>query len=216
MFSYPEPYGYTHADSGFAVIDLETTGFDARGGDRIVEVGIVRIDPVGRVLGTFSTLINPQRPVAAGSVHHIDDAMVGDAPLFGEIAPAILAWLEGTVVVAHNAEFEDEFLSAEFARAGWRLPRIPAVDTLPLSQSCVPTTNHRLATLCHWAGVTIHHPHSALGDARATAELLPLLLARRRRPLRWGTPLRPLGGSLSGRYLPREKMPTLEVTPRGR
>lgn len=209
MFSYPEPYGYTHADAGFAVVDLETTGFDARGHDRIVEVAIVCIDAQGRELGTFSTLINPGRSVAAGAVHHIDNAMVRDAPLFGEIAPAILAWLEGTVVVAHNAQFEDAFLSAEFARAGWRLPRVPAVDTLPLAQACVPTANHKLTTLCDWAGITIHNPHSALGDARATAELLPALLARRRKPLRWGTPLRPLGGGLSGRYCPREALSAL-------
>lgn len=209
MFSYPEPYGYTHSAHGYAVIDLETTGFDARGSDRIVEVGIVRLDPAGHELGTFSTLINPGRPVGAGAVHHIDDAMVRDAPRFEEIAPAILAWLEGTVVVAHNAGFEDAFLSAGFARAGWRPPRVPALDTLPLAQACVPAENHKLATLCDWAGITMRNPHSALGDARATAALLPELLARRRRPLRWGTPIRRLGGGLSGRYRPRETLAPL-------
>lgn len=208
MFSYPEPYGYTHGTHGYAVIDLETTGFDARDRDRIVEVGIVRIDADGNELGTFSTLIDPGRCVGAAGVHHIDDAMVRDAAPFTEIAPAILAWLEGTVVVAHNAEFEDAFLSAEFARAGFRVPRVPAVDTLPLAQAYVPTSNHKLSTVCDWAGITIRNPHTALGDARATAQLLPVLLAHRRRPLRWGTPLTRLGGSLSGRYRPRESLTT--------
>lgn len=209
MFSYPEPYGYTHGTQGYAVIDLETTGFDARGRDRIVEVGIVRIDAHGRQVGAFSTLIDPGRSTGAAQIHHIDDAMVRDAPTFGEIAPAVLAWLEGTVVVAHNAQFEDAFLSAEFARAGLRPPRVPALDTLPLAQASVPTANHRLTTLCDWAGITIHDPHTALGDAQATAELLPVLLARRRKPLRWGTPLRPLGGGLAGRYRPREALTRL-------
>jgi DNA polymerase III epsilon subunit family exonuclease len=209
MFSYPEPYGYTHGHHGYAVIDLETTGFDARHRDRIVEVGIVRIDADGHELGAFSTLIDPGRPVGAEGVHHIDEAMVRDAPSFAEIAPAVLAWLEGTVVVAHNAEFEDAFLSAELTRAGLRPPRVPALDTLPLAQAHVPTPNHKLRTLCDWASITIHQPHTALGDARATAQLLPVLLAHRRRPLRWGTPMRPLGGALSGRYRPREALSPL-------
>ncbi|MFN8212275.1 MAG: 3'-5' exonuclease [Candidatus Nanopelagicales bacterium] len=209
MFSYPGPGRHAHTAKGFAVVDLETTGFDAAGKDRIVEVGIVRIDASGSELGAFSTLIDPGRSVGAEAVHHIDDTMLRDAPTFGEIAPAILAWLEGVVVVAHNAGFEDAFLTAEFHRARWWPPALPALDTLPLAQSRVPTPNHRLATVCDWAGITIHNPHSALGDARATAQLLPHLLAVRRRPLRWSTPLRPLGGSLSGRYRPRESLASL-------
>ena len=77
------------------------------------------------------------------------------------------------VVVAHNAPFEDAFLTAEFARSGCSPPPMPALDTLPLAQWCVPTPNHRLATVCQWAGVSIHGAHTAMGDARATAQMLP-------------------------------------------
>ncbi|HQR80174.1 MAG TPA: 3'-5' exonuclease, partial [Actinomycetota bacterium] len=126
MFIYPAPRGrYQHTNQGYAVIDLETTGFDATGRDRIVEIAIVRVDPSGRELGVFETLIDPQRPVGAGAVHGIDDAMVRGAPPFPEIAASILAWLQGVVVVAHNAPFEDAFLSAEYSRAGWSLPPLP-------------------------------------------------------------------------------------------
>ncbi len=207
MFTYSGPHGrHHHADQGFAVVDLETTGFDARGRDRIVEIAVVRIDATGHELGRFETLIDPQRPVTASAVHQIDEAMVREAPVFAEIAPAILAWLQGTVVVAHNAPFEDAFLSAEFVRAGWTLPRIPAVDTLPLAQSCVPTVNHKLPTVCEWAGVTIHGPHTAMGDAEATAQMLPGLLARSGEVLAWRDPLPELGGGLTGRYRPRETL----------
>lgn len=206
MFSYPAPRGHTYTTNGYAVIDLETTGFDARRNDRVVEVAIVRVDHTGHELGAFSTLIHPGRPVGATAVHHITDDMVCDAPTFPEIAPAILAWMEGTVIVAHNAGFEDSFLSAEFARAGWKLPAVPALDTLALAQGVVPTGNHRLPTVCQWAGITIHNPHSALGDARATAQVLPQLLTQPHRPLRWQVPMTPLGGHLSGRYCPRESL----------
>ncbi len=209
MFTYPNrPARYEHGIAGYAVVDLETTGFDAFGADRIVEVAIVRVDADGRELGTFSTLIHPGCEVRAGAIHHIDDAMVADAPTFAEIAPSVLAWLEGVVVVAHNAAFEDAFLSAELTRAGWLTPAVPALDTLPLAQSCVPTPNHKLHTVCRWAGVDIRGAHTALGDAQATARMLPVLLPRAR-PLRWREPLPRLGGHLSGRYRPREALTPL-------
>lgn len=209
MFTYPQrTAGLQHGLQGYAVVDLETTGFDALDADRIVEVAIVRIDAAGRELGTFSTLIHPGCDMRARGIHHIDDAMVSDAPTFAEIASSVLAWLEGVVVVAHNAPFEDAFLTAEFTRAGWLTPSLPAVDTLALAQSCVPTPDHKLGTVCAWAGLAIHGPHTALGDARATAQMLPHLL-RRAGPLRWREPLPRLGGRLTGRYRPREAVTPL-------
>ena len=204
MFSYPAWFGrHKLAASGYAVIDLETTGFDSWGVDRIVELAIVRVDPAGRELGVYETLVNPGRSTGAVGVHQISTAMAARAPTFGQIASSVLAWLEGVVVVAHNAPFEDAFLSAEFARAGIALPTLPALDTLPLAQTRVPTPNHRLATVCAWAGVTIDGPHTALGDARATAQVLPRLLGTRRAVPRWRHGFSRLGGAMGGGYLPR-------------
>ncbi|MEZ5184430.1 MAG: 3'-5' exonuclease [Candidatus Nanopelagicales bacterium] len=204
MFTYPVPNGrHTHEDAGYAVIDLETTGFNARGQDRIVEIAIVRVDAAGRELGTYETLVDPGRSTGPESVHRITDAMVSGAPRFAEIAGSLLAWLEGVVIVAHNAQFEDAFLSAEFERAGLRVPELPALDTLPLAQARVPTRDHRLATVCAWAGVRIDGAHTALGDARATAQMLPPLLRASPKRRTWNTALRGLGGAMGGRYLPR-------------
>jgi DNA polymerase-3 subunit epsilon len=203
MFSYPSSTGtYSHTHRGFAVIDLETTGFDARGRDRIVEVAIVRVDALGHKLGIYETLVNPLRPPGATAVHGITDAMVRDAPPFSEVASSVLAWLDGVVVVAHNALFEDAFLSAEFRRAGVRVPRLPALDTLPLAQKFVPTPNHRLSTVCDWAGVELIDAHTALGDALAASALLPQLL-RVAGPVRWHTTMPRLRKSVSGGYCPR-------------
>jgi len=209
MFTYPQKSARLgHGTQGYAVIDLETTGFDAFGADRIVEIAIVRVDERGQELGAFSTLVHPGRDMQASGIHHIEDTMVAEAPRFAEIAPSVLAWLEGVVVVAHNATFEDAFLTAELTRAGWLTPAVPALDTLTLAQSCVPTHNHKLSTVCHWAGVDIHGPHTALGDAHATARMLPALL-RRAGPQRWREPLPRLGGHLTGRYRPRESLTAL-------
>jgi DNA polymerase-3 subunit epsilon len=200
---------------GYAVVDLETTGFDAWGGERIVEIAIVRIDATGRELGVYETVVNPGRSTGAVGVHQISSDMAARAPTFRQIATSVLAWLEGVVVVAHNAPFEEAFLSAEFARCGISLPVLPALDTLPLAQSCVPTSNHRLGTVCAWAGVTIDGPHTALGDARATAQVLPLLLAMRGSTVRWRAGLPRLGGVMGNGYLPRAWAGTASGSARG-
>jgi len=211
MFSYPARFGrHRLAGAGYAVVDLETTGFDAWGADRIVEIAIVRIDAAGRELGVYETLVNPGRSTGAVGVHQISADMAARAPTFEEIASSVLAWLEAVVVVAHNAPFEDAFLSAEFARAGIAAPAIPALDTLPLAQSFVPTPNHRLATVCAWGGVTIDGPHTALGDARATAQVLPRLLASRRSAPRWRHGFSRLGGVMGGGYLPRARVADMD------
>jgi ATP-dependent helicase Lhr and Lhr-like helicase len=167
MFNYPVPRGrHALTEAGFAVIDLETTGFNAEGPDRIVEVAIVRIDSFGHELGTFQTLVDPGRSPGPSAVHGITREMLRRAPTFAEIAGSVLAWLRGVVVVAHNAQFEDAFLSSEFARAGLTVPSLPALDTLRVAQARLPTHNHKLTTVCKWAGVEIEGAHTAMPPRR--------------------------------------------------
>lgn len=208
MFRYPVESGrFTHGQRGYAVVDLETTGFDAHGRDRIVEIAIVRIDGEGRELGVFETMVNPLRDAGPTSVHGISTEMARAAPTFAEIAPSVLAWLDSVVVVAHNAAFEESFLSAELQRAGLPVPRLPALDTLLLAQATIPLPNHRLGTLCAWAGVDLVAPHTALGDALGTAQVLPPLIDRCGQP-RWRSDMPRLGYTVSGRYCPRSGIAT--------
>lgn len=99
----------------FAVIDVETTGLHPQT-QRIVEIAIIRTDETGAQVDSWSTRINPEQPVGATHVHGITDRDVAHAPLFAHVAQAIGSLLNGLVVVAHNAEFDEAFLRAEFAR----------------------------------------------------------------------------------------------------
>ena len=207
MFVYPahSPQAVELGANGYAVVDLETTGLLAYRGDRIVEISIVRTDAWGRELGVYSTLVNPgpNKTTGAPRIHRITDNMVKDAPTFDEVASSVLAWLEGAVVVAHNAPFEDGFLEAAFQRAGIAVAALPALDTLTLARRVAPTNNFRLATLASWAGVPLDDAHTAEADARATAGVLGRLLHLNGRAPTWEASLPPLGGHMSGRYLPR-------------
>ncbi|TXR55516.1 exonuclease domain-containing protein [Quadrisphaera setariae] len=166
------------ATAGFAVLDLETTGFSPRT-ERIVEVAVVHVTPDGTSGAEWSTLVHPGRPtVGATHVHGIRPVDVREAPRFAEVVPALVEVLAGRVLVAHNAGFDVPFLRAELERAGVDMPEAPQLCTLAESRRHLPQlAGRKLADCCAAAGVRLTGAHSALGDARATAELLGCYLA---------------------------------------
>ena len=100
-----------------AFVDLETTGMTASG-DRVTEVGIVRVDR-GRAT-EWSSLVNPECsiPPAIQALTGISNAMVAKAPRFADIASEVATRIAGCVFVAHNARFDYGFLKHEFGRLG--------------------------------------------------------------------------------------------------
>jgi DNA polymerase III epsilon subunit family exonuclease len=166
----------------FAVIDVETTGLDPRS-DRVVEVAVVQVDidelGVVRIGAGWDSLVHPGRAVRAGFVHGIDDTMVTAAPRFRDVAPAVLDALAGRVVVAHNLAFDAAFLRAEFRRSGIAAPDPLryGICTLTMARAAL-SGRHGLTACCASLGVIHEARHTALGDARATAAVLPRLLAR--------------------------------------
>lgn len=201
-FQYPGVTRKARLPEQFAVVDLETTGFSPTY-ERVVEVAVVRMDRQGRVLSQWQSLVNPGRDTGPAWIHRITDSMVSDAPTFDDLADDLAAQLSGAVIVAHNAGFEEKFLAAEFRRTGAMLPAWPALDTLDLARATVNAPNYRLATLTESFGIPHVDAHSALGDARATAALLPFLLRAAGGRLAWesAAPAIPIAGQ--GRALPR-------------
>ena len=158
------------------IFDTETTGLDARE-DRIIEFGgieLVNRFPTGR---TFHHYFNAQgRPVHpdALAVHGICDADLAGKPPFAALAAELVAFIDGAMLVAHNAGFDVGFLDAEFGRLG--LPRIdPArvVDTLALARRKHPMGPNSLDALCRRYGIDNSHRtrHGALLDSELLAEV---------------------------------------------
>jgi DNA polymerase-3 subunit epsilon len=161
--------------SGFAVIDLETTGF-APEVERIVEVGVVVLDRGGKEVGSFCTLVDPGRDPGPTHIHGITASMVDGAPTFAAIQPYLAAMLSGRVVVGHNVErFDLAFLRAECRRSGGdgMVPGpLPTVDTLRVAQHHLDMRGRAtLVDCCTHFGLRWADHHSALGDARVTAAL---------------------------------------------
>jgi DNA polymerase-3 subunit epsilon len=189
MFTYAGSRGGQEHAGPYAVIDVETTGLSPARGDRVIEIAVARIDESGRVEDEFATLVNPEgRDTGPVFIHGISNDDAAKAPTFADIAPELLARLDGAVVVAHNAPFEERFLAVELARAGYGDLRMPALCTLWLGRKTFQTPNHKLGTIAREAGVPLVDKHAALGDVRAVSQLLPLMMRLHGNPLRYACP----------------------------
>ena len=154
----------------YAILDVETTGLNPRGHDRVIEVAVVRLDSELVPRDQLSTLVNPERDVGPTWLHGIRAGDVLEAPRFDEIGGRIADALRGALIVGHNVSFDLRFLQAEFERAGFSIPIPPYIDTMSLAVRA-GSASRRLEEACDLFGVLLEDHHSALGDARATAAL---------------------------------------------
>jgi DNA polymerase-3 subunit epsilon len=165
----------------FVVLDLETTG-GAPDGNGITEIGAVKVRS-GEELGQFATLVNPGGPIPPliTVLTGITEAMVAPAPTIEQALPALLEFLAGAVLVAHNAPFDTGFLKAACQRHGYRWPSPPVMDTAALARRVLmddEVPNHQLATLARHFRTRTTPTHRAFDDARATVEVLHALIGR--------------------------------------
>jgi len=161
----------------FAFVDLETTGTYA-GGDRITEIGIVRVerDDAGGAprVTEWSSLVDPGVPIppAIQVLTGITDAMVARAPAFERVAGDVAGLLQGCVFVAHNARFDYGFLKHAFARLA-RPFSARVLCTVRLSRRLFPDEQgHGLDALIARHALAVNERHRALGDARAICAFL--------------------------------------------
>ncbi|OUC96339.1 exonuclease domain-containing protein [Streptosporangium minutum] len=176
-----DPRGLT-----FAVVDVETTGLHPGRGSRICEIGVVRMRGDGVVLDEYSTLVDPKMRIANDEYHGITNADVKGAPTFEQIAGDVLAYLSGAIVVGHNLEFEDKFLTAEFGRLGVNLTGIPGLCTLVMSRMQLDRYVYRLDDVANLVtGEWPRASHSALGDARTLGWTLSKFISEAPQRLAW-------------------------------
>jgi DNA polymerase III subunit epsilon len=163
----------------FAVVDVETTGLDPSG-TRMVEIAIVEMDQSGCRIDEYSTLLSVpgEGPLGAEFIHRISRSMLSSAPRFEDVAPTICERLSGRIIVGHVIAFDIGHLRGEFTRAGLRMPSLvdSTLCTRDLARVVLPPGPKTLAACCEATGIEHKAAHTALGDARATAELLVILL----------------------------------------
>ncbi len=161
--------------------DTETTGLELRRGDTVISLGACRIVNA-RLLAsdTFDVRVDPGRPIppASTAIHGITDDDVAGAPPLSVALPRFRDYVGDAVILAHNAAFD--LLALQPPGAEVRLD-MPVLDTLLLSRALDASLDgHDLDSLAERYALSFPPGtrHTALGDARVTAELWLALLPR--------------------------------------
>jgi DNA polymerase-3 subunit epsilon len=161
------------------VLDTETTGLEVDQGHRIVEVGAVALADRKRTDLHFHSYLNPQRSIdeEAEKVHGLSMERLSTEPEFSEIAESFLEFVEGSILVIHNAAFDLGFLNAELKRASSKYPTLEEIcdveDTLLLARNKFPGQRNSLDALANRFEVTGYDRsfHGALLDANILADV---------------------------------------------
>ena len=170
----------------YVVFDTETTGFNAAGGDQMIEIGAVKLKD-GEIIDRFDELINPgyHIPDHISELTCITDDMVKDSDTEEEVTKRFLSWVGDCPLVAHNAKFDISFVSMAMKKYNLGEFNYTVLDTLELSHILDQAyARHSLSALVKRYNVPweedAHHraDYDAEGTAYVFAKMLQKLIAQ--------------------------------------
>lgn len=162
------------------LLDTETTGFDPKNGDRIIEIGAVELVKRKLTHNNYHQYIHPERdvPQDAIEVHGITNEFLADKPVFADIVDAFMQFVTGAELIIHNAPFDVGFINHELAqlpenRWGMIEDHCTITDSLKLARKTYPGQRNSLDALCKRLGIDNSNRtlHGALLDSEILADV---------------------------------------------
>lgn len=160
-------------DFDFVVVDVETTGLSAIGGDSICEIAGYKVRN-RQIIDTFYSLVNPRQhiPYQVYKIHNISDESVKDAPCFKDIALKLVDFLKGSILCSYNIEFDLGFINSELSRINQPFLVIPTLDILRMARKTISASRYNLGVVARVLNIEFFdNLHRAKEDARVTVEV---------------------------------------------
>lgn len=166
-------------DATYVVFDLETTGLSYTR-DKIIEISAVKVSNMN-IVGQFNSYVNPEEKLShfTKELTSITDEDLANAPKIEEIFPDFLNFIEGSILVAHNASFDMGHLYEKAKDLGINVTRYPVIDTINIARYFYSDELKRFnlrAVAKHFKVKLMQH-HRAEHDAQATAEVFIKMLS---------------------------------------
>ena len=155
----------------YVVIDTETTGLHAE--SRVIELAMVVVSGDGKIRENYSTFLRGDGTVGnyyAARVHGIKTHQIAGAPTFKDVYSTYSEFINGRILVAHNASFDQARINYELS-----LIRKSRIDKMACTLSLGSELGYgrlRLSEAASQFGIDTGQSHRALDDAKATAHLL--------------------------------------------
>ena len=175
---YGQPIGGLD-DMTFVIVDIETTGLDPATSE-ILEIGAIR-SRAGQAVDVFHSMVRPTQiiPPVITSITGITAEMVAQAPLAPEVMEKFSQFIQGSVLVAHNTDFDINFLNHHMKASIDRKLGVPALCTVKLSRALLTgLENYKLHTVAKSLNIATPNRHRAMGDAEITLKIWGQLLGR--------------------------------------
>ena len=157
------------------VLDTETTGIDVTKGNKIIEIGCVELFdkiPTGR---NYQVYLNPEVVLDEENIkiHGLTNNFLRNKPVFQEIAVDFLKFIGKTTIIAHNAQFDIDFINMELLKIGFKELTNPVIDTLKIARRRFPNAYCSLDALCKRFNIDINKRvvHGALIDSELLAKV---------------------------------------------
>ncbi|RPF55792.1 ATP-dependent DNA helicase DinG [Aquisalibacillus elongatus] len=164
----------------YVVVDLETTGHSPKKGDEIIEIGLVVIEN-REIVDEFSTKIKPNHSIPSFISHltGIEEKDVQHSPSFYDVIPKLMTYFDEGYFVAHQVQFDYQFLNHMLKVYGYEQLQCPLLDTVELARVLYPRADSfKLEDITQYLGIEHYAPHRALSDAYVTGLLLIEMIQR--------------------------------------
>jgi DNA polymerase III epsilon subunit len=157
----------------FTVFDVETTGLHPYSGDRICEIGAIKLMPDGKK-PRFHSMVNPGREISQGAfaVNGITPEMLDGQPPIEEVLPGFMEFIKGSVLVAYNAGFDLGFIECALGHDKGRLSEYRIIDALKLARRFFPGIGrYNLQSVSRALNIRSSGAHRAMSDAQMTVKV---------------------------------------------
>ena len=164
-------------DETYVVFDIETTGFSPVN-NKIIEIGAVKVTN-GEIVDRFSTFVNPEVPIPfeIEKLTSINDSMVMEADTIETVLPQFMEFIDGTILVAHNANFDVSFIRENCKRQDIDFD-YTYVDTVAIARTLLTgQAKYTLDAVAKTLGISLANHHRAVDDAECTAEIFVKFIA---------------------------------------